>query len=141
MEIEEQILINKFGQNLVEISLIEEKFKSLGLSEKRNFLNDMIFFIMQSKPKEDDITEAISQSKLKKTFTPCILLAKGVENHNLLRIVNLPENELEKSLLLFLSLFKVAYKRKFELERNNTSKWWYWDLSNDSMIEKILNLQ
>lgn len=137
MEIQEQILINKFGQNLVEISQIEEKFKSLQLSEKRNFLNDMIFFIMQSKPKEEDITEAILQSKLKNTFTPCILLSKGIENHNLLKIINLPENELDKSLLLFMSLFKIAYRRKFEIEKNDINKWWYWDLSNDSVIKKI----
>jgi hypothetical protein len=139
MRLEEQILVNKYAQGLVDISELLNMFLSLTLNVKQSFLKNIIVLINQSKPTEEDIKPAIDESKLKSTFTPCVLLRKGIENHHLQKIAELPDSELGKALVLLLSLFKIAYLRRFELEKNNPYKWWYWDLSDETKIKQIMN--
>ncbi len=67
-----------------------------------------------------------------------MLLSKGVANHNLQKIAELPESELNKALLLLLGLFKISYQRRFKEEKNHPDKWWYWDLSDEHTVEIIL---
>ncbi|ABQ06677.1 DUF5958 family protein [Flavobacterium johnsoniae] len=138
MELLKEIQVNKFGQNLVEINDLSNVFSLLTLNEKKEFLNDILFLIMQSKPKEEDIENAIKESNLKKTYTPCILIQKGVANHNLKKLLELPENEINKSFILLLHLFKISYSRRFEIEKNDENKWWYWDLSDDEKVKAII---
>ncbi|WP_343689865.1 DUF5958 family protein [Chitinophaga sp.] len=137
MIIEYEILINKYGQGLINSEPLLLIFKGLEVVSKRSFLNDMLFLIQQSKPTVSDIEPAILGSGLKPTYTPCVLLKKGVATHNLEKLINLPENELNKVFLLLLSLFKVAYQRRFAIEKNHPNKWWYWDLSDEMNISKI----
>ena len=141
MNIEDEILINKYGQNLIVLQQLKDKFGLLDLLQKKLFLNDILYLIMQSKPKEEDIEPAIKESKLKPSYTPCVILRKGVANHHLQKIVELPDVELNKAFVLLLSLFKIAYKRRFEIEKNVLNKWWYWDLSDDTKIRQIVNRQ
>lgn len=138
MKLEDEILINKFGQGLVAIEQLTERFGLLDVLEKKEFLNDFLYLIIQSKPKKEDIELAIIDSRLKPTFTPCVLLRKGVGNHDLEKLVNLPENELTRAFVLLLSLFKIAYNRRFTVEKNSPDKWWYWDLSDDKTVEMIM---
>ena len=138
MKLEEEMLINKYGQGLVDNTELLRYFNTLDSEKRRTFLNDVTFLIMQSKPNNKDIETVISDSKLKPTYTPCILLKKGGASHNLDRIIALPENELEKVFLLFLSLFKIPYQRRFKEEKNHPDKWWYWDLSDERKAEMIL---
>lgn len=53
-------------------------------------------------------------------------------------MINLPENEMGKIFILFMGIFKIAYSRRFKEEMNNINKWWYWDLSDNSNVERIL---
>lgn len=138
MKLEDEILVNKFGQGLIAIEQLTEDFRLLEMIKKKEFLNELLFLIMQSKPKNEDIEPAITNSGLKSTFTPCVLLKKGVANHNLEKLVNLPEYELMKSFVLLLSLFRIAYMRRFIDEKDNPGKWWYWDLSDNEKVEIIM---
>ncbi|HLV39851.1 DUF5958 family protein [Xanthomarina sp.] len=138
MKLEEEILINRYGQGLADSRELLSNFNTLDPEKKRTFLTDMTFLIIQSKPSDNDIEAIISDSKLKPTYTPCILLKKGVASHNLSKIIALPENELDKVFLLFLSLFKIPYQRRFKDEKNHPDKWWYWDLSDEHKVEMIL---
>jgi len=137
MKREYEILINKYGQELINIEQLLNLYESFDLTSKKLFLNHMLFLILQSKPIEDDIEPAIINSSLKSTYTPCVLLKKGVANHNLEKLINLPENELTKVFVLILNLFKIAYNRRFAIERDRPNKWWYWDLSDETNINKI----
>jgi hypothetical protein len=123
---------------LIAIDQLTTGFRLLELMTKKKFLNELLFLIMQSKPEEGDIEPAIIKSDLKSTFTPCVLLKKGVANHNLKKIINLPEYELTKAFVLLLNLFKVAYERRFIDEKDNPHKWWYWDLSDHEKLEKVM---
>ncbi|WP_417942652.1 DUF5958 family protein [Flavobacterium sp. RS13.1] len=138
MELLNEIQVNKFGQGLIQINDLSNIFSLLTLNEKKEFLNDILFLIMQSKPKEEDIENAIEESNLKKTYTPCILIKKGVANHNLKKLLELPENEINKSFILLLHLFKISYNRRFEIEKDDVNKWWYWDLSDDKKVKTII---
>jgi len=138
MKLEDQVLVNQFGQGLIAIDQLIADFSLLETMTKKKLLNELLFLIMQSKPMEGDIEPAIIKSGLKPTFTPCVLLKRGVANHNLAKIVNLPEYELTKAFVLFLSLFKIAYERKFMDEKDNPHKWWYWDLSDHEKLEMIM---
>ena len=138
MKIEIEILINKYGQGLIPLIVLQEKFEAYSLCQKRSFLQEMSFLIIQSKPKEEDVDLAIKKEKLKSGYTPCVLLKKGISSYNLERVINLPENEMIKTFVLFMSIFKIAYSRRFKEEMNNINKWWYWDLSDKSNVERIL---
>ena len=139
LKIDKAIILNKYGQELINSKIIIDYFSSLELTEKKTYLKEIVELIIQSKPKEKDVKTAIEKSGLKTTYTPCVLLIKGVTNHNLQRIVELPDSEMNKSLKLLLSLFKVSYWRRFNLEKNDVNKWWYWDLSKEENVVKALN--
>lgn len=138
MKIEIEILINKYGQGLIPLSVLQEEFDAYSLCQKRSFLQEMSFLIIQSKPKEEDVNLAIKEEKLKSGYTPCVLLKKGINSYNLERVISLPENEIGKIFILFMSIFRIAYSRRFKEEMNNINKWWYWDLSDNSNVERIL---
>jgi hypothetical protein len=137
MYLKEDLEINKYAQNLLgEVSLINE-FSTFDITAKRSYLNHLTNLILQSKPNVDDIEIAIKESKLKNTYTPCVLLKKGLKYVDFKKIIDLPENELNKALILFLNLFKIAYQRRFQEEKNVPNKWWYWDLSDKKNVDKI----
>lgn len=138
MKIEHEILVNKYGQKLVNTELLLNLFESFDLSYQQVFLNKLLFLIIQSKPNEEDIEPAIIDSGLKSTYTPCVLLKKGVATRNIEKLINLPKNELTKVFVLLLNLFGIAYKRRFVAEKDNPDKWWYWDLSDERNINRIL---
>ena len=135
MIIEHEILINQYGQDILSLEeLMKTSFLNLNTEYQRMYLNDVVNLIIQSKPKNEDISSAIEISQLKETYTPCVLLNKGMSYNYLSRIASLPNNELEKSAKILLSLFKIAYKRRFQHETYSTHKWWYKDL-NESVEE------
>ncbi|MFC0779629.1 DUF5958 family protein [Flavobacterium sp. HJSW_4] len=138
MELENVILVTKYGQSVVDIEDLILIFNTFSHEEKKKYLYDLLFFILQAKAQDEDIEPAIENSKLRRTYTPCVIIQKGVGTHNLKRLLNLPENELNKSLILLLSLLKIAYMKRFETEKKDLYKWWYWDLSKDENIEAIL---
>ncbi|WP_199141769.1 DUF5958 family protein [Pedobacter sp. ASV12] len=141
MKLEQEILINKYGQGLISIDEIVALLQKNNEKDKHNALSEIVNLIIQTKVTEEDIDQAIVESGLKRTYTPSVLLAtKGVANHNLQKIIELPEGEQHKVLKLMLALFKIAYKRRFSKEKNHPDKWWYWDLSNQSVIDKIRKL-
>ena len=135
-----EILINQFGQNLISEDRLLEIFGISTSENKRKILQNMHYLILQSKPLLTDIEKAINLAKLKPTYTPCVILNKGLTYNNFNKIIALPENELLKAFKLFIFLFKVAYKRRYIEEKNNPDKWWYWDLSNSITLQKIQHL-
>lgn len=141
MKIRDEILINQYAQGLISECKIIDSFNQLSLLEKRKYLRKIVeYFIQQSKPTNDDIKSAIIMSTLRPTYTPCVMLRKGVATSNLLVIADLPENELEKVLRLFLALFKISYLRRFQIEKDDPDKWWYWDLSDQNKVKRVLEM-
>ncbi len=141
MKLEHEMLVNRYGQCLIEIDILLLIFENFEPSFKNIFLNDILFLILQSKPEVEDIETAIIESKLRSTYTPCVLLKNGVANHNLLKIAALPVSETKKVFRLLKSLFKIAYQRRYKIEKNNPDKWWYWDFSNELVVNRIRSIE
>lgn len=138
MDLKRELLINKYGQNLIPIEVLVDDYHMLDDARKRLYLEHLVTLITQSKATDEDIVQAIKNSCLKSTLSPCVILEKGgTKYHNLKKIIDLPNYELDRTLILFLNLFKIGYYRRFQEERNNPDKWWYWDLSDEKMIRNI----
>ena len=91
MIIEHEILINQYGQDLLSLEeLMEISFLNLSTEYQRVYLNDVVNLIIQSKPKNEDISLVIEISQLKETYTPCVLLNKGMSYTYFSRIASLP---------------------------------------------------
>ena len=129
MNLTQEILLNKYAQGVESKEIVLNTFYDMSLKDKLEYLKDLSNLIIQSKPVGGDVDLAILDSELKQTYTPCVLLQKGITMNNLFKIIELPENEIQKVIILFLSLFKVSYSRRFLIEKNHPNKWWYWDLS------------
>lgn len=139
MILEEQVAVNQFGQSVLSIESLLLYFSQLSEVRKRDYLTYLGGLIWQSKPVEADIEQAITDSLLKTTHTPCVVLRTHRLKIGLNQLVKLPVNELEKVCRLMLSLFKEAYQRRFQEEGGNSRKWWYWDLSTDDVVERVLS--
>lgn len=137
MFIEDEIFINQYGQELKSESELLTYFESFDDQRKELFLTDLLFLILQSKATLDDVDLAIKSSKLKPTLTPCVMLKKGVSQSNMTRLITLKGKERVQSIILLINLFKVSYKRRFESEKGDPNKWWYWDLSSKENLNKI----
>ncbi len=137
MDIEYEILFNKYGQEIIPAEVLVAKFLEANEPIQLDLFNHLLFIILQSKALDSDVEYAIKRSNLKPSLTPCVILKKGVGMNNLKKIINLPSNEKLKSFRLLLELFKVAYERKYKIEKNDPMKWWYWDLSIPSIENKI----
>jgi hypothetical protein len=117
MKLEQELLFNQFAQGLLEDSELVLQFESLNIENKRKILREIENLITQSKCIFDDIKEAIVKSKLKPTFTPCIMIQRGLNHGNFQKIINLPENELTKVFNLFIYLFREGYNRRYFIEK------------------------
>ena len=55
MQIKEEILINQYGQSLVDENVISIYFGNLTDIQQKEYLSNLIELILQSKPEESDI--------------------------------------------------------------------------------------
>ncbi len=116
--IQNEIKINLYAQDRLSRIDIIDWFGSLDNNSKRDTLNQLYWYIINVKPSKDEIEISINNSNLKRTYTPIIMILKEPINISVPKILNLPENELEKSFLLLIEIFKTADKRR----RNNDCK-------------------
>jgi thiamine pyrophosphokinase len=137
MNIDKEIILNLFAQGLYDYNQMIYDFNSLDFETKKEYLKDFVTIIIQSKPVSTDVEIAIFNSKLKSTYTPCVILKKGIEKNSLLKITELPLNELEKAFILLIHLFRIAYLRRYKIEKNDPTKWWYWDFSDEINFKKL----
>ena len=77
MKKEYEILVNQYGQGVVDFEKIALAFNTIEPNVRKEFFVDLINLIQQSKVQDNDINYAIAESKLKPTFTPCVMLIKG----------------------------------------------------------------
>lgn len=141
MKTSDVILINQFAQGIVPESIVIERFDKSSLMERQTLLNGTEIMMSQAKPVMEDIDIAIGESGLKKSFTACVMMRKGLVHHNLVRMYDLPEIELRRFFILMLFVFRIAYNRRLNIEPDsNIRKWWYWDLSKEENVQNILRM-
>lgn len=108
------ILINLFAQDKVELEIVLKVFKELNLDEKRSALAWLRTYVEQSHPAEDTIDEAIRNMPIERTMTPIVILGKNDLRSALWKICELPEDELERSFITLLTLFRFSDTKRRE---------------------------
>jgi hypothetical protein len=109
-----ELHLNKIAQGLISIQSGVDWFNSFDLNEKNEVLESLSYILMQSHPTIGEIADGIEKSKLKPTYTPCVLMLKKPFKEAIAKIRNIPENEWERTFILWLSIFSIADKRRRE---------------------------
>ncbi|MDB5243287.1 MAG: hypothetical protein JWP57_3912 [Spirosoma sp.] len=144
MSLEEELAINQFGQGVRSVADLLDEFSQLDEDQKRKCFVHFYYYIWYFKLDASDVEQAMADCAIKATdptydYLNLHLIKAGrkgmicisdAENH--------PKGGLDKPYELLLRLFKVNYQRCFELEKENLSKWWYWDLSSEEVSQGIL---
>lgn len=120
------IKINLIVQKKIQMTDGEKWFTSLE-KEKQLIVNrQLVFFITEAGVEKNDIADAIKNSGLKPTYTPCVLLSQEPIRIQFSKILLLPYSEYKKIFILFLNLFSIVDNRRRELHcKNNCSHWWH----------------
>jgi len=126
MASQHDILLNRIAQGSLPRSDGEEWFQGLPHDEQKLVLRDLYYYTIQAGVLETDVVAAIADSKLKPTYTPCVMASKGRLFIQLGKIVNLPTTEYHKAYRLLVSLFTIAdERRRRERCRGECSHWWH----------------
>ena len=138
ISLEDQIALNQFAQSLQTADSLLGRFSGITLEGKRAFLLQFSGMLQQSKPIDEDIEFAIEESRLKPTFTPCVLLRTHRLKIGIPKVLALPSDELNKAYVLLMYIFKRAYLRRYLVETGTPDKWWYADLSDVAFVNSLL---
>jgi len=139
MNAENFILLNQYAQGVRKIEDGKDWFSNLSSDEQLLILRELSNLILQAGASINDVNEAIQKSRLKATFTPCVLLQKGSLKIQLSKVLALPFSEYAKVFSLFISLLSIADTRRRNTKcKNGCSHWWHKDLSNDEIVRQIL---
>ncbi|WP_271566802.1 DUF5958 family protein [Bradyrhizobium sp. CCBAU 11386] len=94
LNVDEEILLNQLAQGIASGSEGNAWFGAQSEDNKRRLLRGLSNFILQARPKHEDVTVAIAESQLKPTLTPCVLIAMPNLRVQLAKLPTLPEFEL-----------------------------------------------
>jgi len=135
---EDVLFLNQAAQHAVAASAFEDWFRIMTLERQKIVLAKLVEMILQAKPGLEDGKVAVQVSGLKPTFTPCVLLSKGVQKSDLNKVVGLPESENLKAAVLLLEVFRQADCRRRQRECGNEERhWWHRDLRDPRVVQEI----
>lgn len=120
------IYLNRLAQGTIPISEGMTWFSSLNQDERSKVMLSLNLCIHQSHPTKDDIELGIANSKLKDTYSPCVLIRK--KHFNLVRqkVLNFTGLDQERAFELFLHVFSVAdTRRRTEICKGKCTHEWH----------------
>jgi len=138
LSVDEEIFLNQLAQGIVRDSEGGVWFNALGTDDKLRLLRGLNAFILQARPKPEDVAVAISESRLKPTLTPCVLIAGPNLAVQLAKLATLPEFELPRVFRLLIKLLAAADgRRRREQPLDLVNHWWHRDLSDPEVVNDI----
>lgn len=124
------LILNQIRQDVYTKDEALSWFESLVDDDQYKALGILVMMIRQSYYSRNDSEQAIINSGLKPTYTPCVLVKKG----RLETIIGLPNYERIKSFKLLIEVFKIAEERRLSDQcKNGCDHWWHKDLSNEKV--------
>jgi hypothetical protein len=141
MSLEEEIVVYQFAQGVRSEADLIDRFEHVNDDKKATRLFKLSSLLWRLAPFDaDDEQLVISASNTMKDTPNASLLRTCDQVNNKLRLIlNFSENGVDESHKLLLDLLKKIYQRRFELEKENPTKWWYQDLANSEIVQVILN--
>jgi hypothetical protein len=104
----EDILINQFAQGQLSLEKLLEWFDKLEINAQREILVLTRAYLEQAHPDPETVQLGIESIPMKATMTPIVLLKTQAFKIALNRILELPDQELRKSFISLITLFKIA---------------------------------
>lgn len=121
-----ELILNKIAQGKIEFEAVVSWFNEFELELKLQILRVLYLCLSQCHPSKADIEKGIIESKLKPTYTPCLLIKNLALKSAGAKSLELPSQELNKIFLLWLSVFIIAdNKRRVSECQNSCSHWWH----------------
>ena len=144
MSLEEEITINQFGQGVYSVTDLLDQFTRVDEQQRRARFFDLYCLVWESELVDSDVEQALADCSVTATdatYDYLNLHRLRAGSKSMLCIPdtsNPPEGTLEKPYEVLLHLFKADYQRRFALEKENPTTWWYWDLSDTEIAQGIL---
>ncbi|MBO9540208.1 hypothetical protein J7643_06410 [bacterium] len=129
---QDEIFLNQVAQGLLPFEAAVAWFESLLEAAQEEILRELIYLSSQAGARDEDIQESITQSRLRPTFTPCIVLRKDGVKH--CRLDLLPPDEHLKSFRLLMALFEIADQRRRATSCKDGCKHWWHHLETSSTL-------
>lgn len=138
MNLSDEIAINQIQQELISQQDAKNWFLSFPTEAQQDILQRLSYMALQAGTRETDVSLAIAQSKLRPTYTPCVLLSKGRLKEQMTKLLKLPVSEFIKIFFLLISLLAIADARRYSKYcQDGCSHWWHRDLSDRQVVDEI----
>ena len=138
MNLADEITINQIQQELISQEDAKNWFLSFPTAGQQDILQRLSYMTIQAGAREEDVSLAITKSKLRATYTPCVLLSKGRLKEQMAKILKLPDSESIKTFFLLISLLAIADARRYDKYcQDGCSHWWHRDLSDRKILDEI----
>ena len=135
--LEYEIILNQVRQHVIGMEQAIAWFTSLPPDEQKAVLQILNYMTLQAGANSSDVQLAIENARLKATYTPCVLLARGNLNASMAKALQLPNSEHCKLFRLLLALYEIADKRRLEACGSRCGHWWHADLGKAETINAI----
>lgn len=138
MNLSDEIAINQIQQELISQQDATNWFLSFPTETQQDILQRLSYMALQAGAREADVSLAIAKSKLRPTYTPCVLLSKGRLKEQMAKLLKLPASEFIKAFFLLISLLAIADARRYSKYcQDGCSHWWHRDLSDRQVLDEI----
>jgi hypothetical protein len=139
---QEEIFLNQVAQGILPLETGANWFTSLATDRQQETLRWLAAMIVQAGARTEDVSAAMDKANLKRAFTPCVQLSKGVLSSQLAKVANLPAAEFGKAFQLLMALLSIADARRRETScANGCSHWWHQELTTGQAQARIVTAE
>jgi hypothetical protein len=135
--IECEIRLNRIASGYELLESGNDWFVDLDEMSRRAAIRTLGYMTMQAGATADDVVAAITSSKLKPTFTPCVQLSRGKLKTQISKVSQLPNDELPKVFRLLIELLRIADRRRKDVCDGECSHWWHQDLKDEEFLDDV----
>ncbi|MEG3858458.1 DUF5958 family protein [Microcoleus sp. herbarium12] len=138
MNLNDEITINQIQQELMSQEDATNWLLSFSTQGQQEILQRLSYMTIQAGAREEDVSLAITKSKLRATYTPCVLLRRGRLKEQMAKLLKLPSSESIKTFFLSISLLAIADARRYDKYcQDGCSHWWHRDFSDRKVVDEI----
>jgi hypothetical protein len=119
---EQIIYINQLAHELLDIEKGRVWFDALTVDKQLEVLREISGFALQSGAMESDVNSAIRKSKLKSSYTPCVLLLKGNLKVQFSKNTEFAAIRVHQS---FFSVSEYVFNRRRKTQKNEMYEWMF----------------
>lgn len=142
MRLDNEIALYQFAQGVSSDAALLDQFSQLDTAKQRKRFVHFYCRICEYKFVDSEIEQALADCSLDATdvLYRYLNLHRLTTGSNVIYIphsANPPGGTLDKAYRLLLHLFKIAYQRRFAVEKEDPANWRYWDLANPEIVQDI----